>query len=176
VSDERSQRLEHVRVIGVGNLLRSDDGLGVHVIREAEKLSWPSSVELLDAGTGGPDIVHLLTGVSHVCLVDAMRMGRPPGTIYRFPREAARLAEAAGEISMHGFGLATALRLGEALGIRPEVLLVGVEPLSLEYGKRLTATVQAQVQPVLAIIRETVAAWTACDPSAGRSGGHTGVE
>ena len=150
-----------VRVIGAGNLLRADDGLGVHVVQQLEALSWPAEVEVLDVGTGGLDIVHLLGDATHVCLVDAMQMGGPPGTVYHFAREDVRFRSAAGQVSMHGFGLATALELGEKLGIRPELYLVGVEPECLDFAEGLSPAVQAQVDTVVQIVQHKVAAWLA---------------
>jgi hydrogenase maturation protease len=150
-----------LRIIGAGNLLRADDGLGVHVVRQLEALPWPAEVELLDVGTGGLDVVHLLADATHVCLVDAMQLGGPPGTVYQFAREDVRFRSAAGQVSMHGFGLATALELGEKLGIRPELYLVGVEPECLDFAEGLSPAVQAQVDTVVQIVQHKVAAWLA---------------
>lgn len=148
-----------IRLLGAGNLLRSDDGFGIHVLRGLEALDWPAEVELIDVGAGGLDVVHLLSEATHVCLIDAMCLGGTPGTLYHFAREAVRFRDAAAQVSMHGFGLATALELGERLGMRPELYVVGVEPESLELSDSLTPTAQAQVVPAIEIIHHRVSVW-----------------
>lgn len=160
--------LPRIRILGAGNLLRTDDGLGVHVIRALEALSWPPSVDLVDVGTGGLDVVHLLGEASRLCLVDAMQLGKAPGTVYQMSRADVRFTDASAQVSMHGFGLATALELGESLGLRPDLYLVGVEPASLALGEELTPIVRAQVDTVIQILQHKVASWLG---GAGQSAG-----
>lgn len=159
-----------IRVVGVGNSLRSDDGVGLHALRELARFPWPAYVELVDAGAGGLDVLHLLDGASHVCLLDAMQLGRPPGTVYGFPREAVRFPEAAARVSMHGIGLATMLALGERLELRPNLFLAGVEPESLAVGERLSPVVRERLPALVALVRRQVRAWCSenepCPPAA----------
>jgi len=162
---------QRIRIVGVGNVLRSDDGLGVHALRMLQRESWPPSVEFVDAGSGGGwTVLEALADASHVCLIDAMRLGNPPGTVYHFPRRALEFPVAAAQVSLHGFGLSAVLALGEKLDLQPELYLVGVEPRSLEFGEGLSPTVHARLPEVVAVVRRTEADWLGetTDPPAQR--------
>ena len=70
-------------VLGLGNLIMGDEGVGVHVVRALEKLSLPPDVECLDGGTGGFILLGPLQAASHIVLIDAAADGNPIGTVTR---------------------------------------------------------------------------------------------
>jgi hydrogenase maturation protease len=115
-------------VIGVGNMLRGDDGVGVRVAQALAERPLPEHVTVLDGGTEGLDLLFHLEEADRVILIDAAQMGRPPGEAKVFGTD--RLAEAAdiGFSSTHGFGIAEVLALGRSLGIEPHVTVVGIQP------------------------------------------------
>ncbi|HSJ53923.1 MAG TPA: hydrogenase maturation protease, partial [Anaerolineae bacterium] len=74
----------HILVLGTGNLLLSDDGVGIHAVwRLGELADLPEEVQVLDGGTLGLDLLYHLEGVSRLIVVDAVKAGRPPGTLAR---------------------------------------------------------------------------------------------
>jgi len=138
---ERSTTL----VMGVGNLLRGDDGFGVTVLEAVSKRDVPEHVELLDAGTSIIDLMEELNGRRKVVVIDAVRGGQPPGTLYRFsPEDVA--AEAVPADSLHQVGLLDTLRLAELVDCRPdEVVIIGVQPEDTGLKIGLTEAVAAAV-------------------------------
>ena len=70
-------------VLGLGNVIMGDEGVGVHVVRTLEKHTLPSNVECLDGGTGGFILLEPLQAADHIILIDATDDGNPPGTVTR---------------------------------------------------------------------------------------------
>jgi hydrogenase maturation protease len=149
-------------IAGVGNVLLSDDGVGVHAVRELMKEPIPGVV-LADIGTAVLHGLSFLETAGRVLVVDAAQGGQAPGTIYLFDADAAPVPGPFA--SMHAMGLLEAMRLLPPGLPRPAVTVLGVEPASLAYGLELSAPVQAALPRVVALARETVAGWSQDAPS-----------
>ena len=134
-----------VLVMGVGNMLRGDDGFGVAVLDEVGNRNLPGNVDLLDAGTSIIDLMEELNGRRKVVVIDAVRGGQTPGTLYRFsPEDVA--AEAVPADSLHQVGLLETLRLAELVDCRPEqVVIIGAQPEDTSLKIGLTEAVAAAV-------------------------------
>jgi len=143
-------------ILGLGNALRGDDGIGPAVIEWLDQQTLPAEVEAVDGGTAGLDIVSTLMGHARAIIVDAAHIGRAPGAWMRFTSDVARLKENDTTLSLHSAGLAEALALGAALNVLPrEIILYGVQPKSVDWLPQLSAEVQAAVPEVgQAILRE----------------------
>lgn len=140
-----------ILVVGLGNLLCRDDGVGVHACRElsARVEAW-SSVCCVEVGTAFGYALELFAGADKLLVLDAMHGGGAPGTIYG--AELSDLAPRPPALGLHELGLVETLRL---LGLtsppgrsQPEVAILGVEPSSLALGLDLSPEVRAAV-PVL---------------------------
>jgi hydrogenase maturation protease len=129
--------------VGVGNIVRSDDGLGVHAIRRMQTDSrTPHDVVFIDGGTLGLELVSYVSGASHLLLLDAVDAGRSPGTLIRMDGE--ELRTLSGSISAHQLGVADLLAmLCLASEDPPNVMLLGVQPASTEWGTSLSPEVEA---------------------------------
>ena len=134
-----------VLVMGVGNMLRGDDGFGVAVLEEVGSRDVPGNVDFLDAGTSIIDLMEELNGRRKVVVIDAVRGGQSPGTLYRFsPEDVA--AEAVPADSLHQVGLLETLRLAELVDCRPEqVVIIGAQPEDTSLKIGLTEAVAAAV-------------------------------
>ena len=131
-------------VLGLGNLLRRDDGLGARVIEMLAEKRLPAQVELIDGGSPGWGLATFLQGWLRVILIDAADMGLMPGTWRCFRMEDVRLDVNSGCISLHEPGLAQGLALGQALGTLPQdIVLYCAQPESTEEGIGLTPVVEA---------------------------------
>ncbi len=148
-------------VLGLGNALRGDDGVGPAVIEWLDQQALPAQVETVDGGTAGLDIVSTLMGRERAIIVDAAEVGQAPGEWVRFTLDVARLKENDTALSLHSAGLAEALALGAALNVLPPtIIFYGVQPQSLNWSAQLSAAVQAAVaevgQAILAeVLRDT---------------------
>lgn len=137
-----------VLILGIGNLLLSDEGVGVHAVRCLAQQVLPPGVEVLDGGTSGADLVDHLEGRAKVVVIDAASGDGPPGTVYRC--EARELLEQAGSLSLHEFGLADSLHMAERLGCAPQrVIVLGVQPATLEPGMELSPDVAAVLPGII---------------------------
>jgi len=135
-------------VLGLGNELRGDDGIGPAIIRAlAARQDLPSHVTVLDGGLAGVETVLLLKDAARAIVVDAAEQGLAPGEWRRLP-VATVLEHAArdGGGSWHAAGLAQALALGRALGtLPPDIVVYAVQPLRADYSPGLSEPVQAAI-------------------------------
>jgi hydrogenase maturation protease len=145
-----------ILITGVGNVLLSDDGVGVHVVRELRKNPMPG-VTIAEIGTAILHGLHFLESAERVLVIDAAKGGKAPGTVYLF--EATENTQAKSITSIHSMGLREAARFLTAGRPAPPITVVGVEPETLDYGMDLSRPVKAALPVVLALARETVAGW-----------------
>jgi hydrogenase maturation protease len=148
-------------VLALGNPLRGDDGAGPEVLRalEAER-EWPAHVTLIDGGTAGLESALLLSGYDRAILIDAGDMRLGPGSWRRFDARAVVLQGAGGPpLAVHQAGLSEALRLGEALGILPdEIVLYVIQPKRVGWEPGLSEPVRAAVAAVCAAVTDEILA------------------
>ena len=151
-------------VLGLGNPLRRDDGVGPRVVELLLQGGLPPEVEAIDAGTSGYDLLNLLGnsessggGVRQVVIVDAADLGLEAGQFARFTPEQVELAQGAPGSGAHQAGLAEAFALARALERRlPKIVIFGVQPDSLEWGTGLSSKVEAALPPLVAAVLEEV--------------------
>ena len=121
-------------VLGLGNPLMADEGIGVHLLgRLARRAAQYPEVEFVDAGTGGMSVLHLIEGRTKAIFIDCAFMGQEPGTLKRFTPEEVRTTKVLAHQSLHEADLLRLLALAEALGQGPEdVVIFGIEPQVVE--------------------------------------------
>ena len=116
-----------ILVLGVGNLLLGDDGVGVHLIASLAGAPLPANVQLLEAGTVSHQWIPLLGEIDRLIVVDAVEAGAAPGTIFRFSPTDVRFSSVP-LMSLHQISLIDVLRLAELTGGKPETTIIGVQP------------------------------------------------
>jgi hydrogenase maturation protease len=138
-----------VLVLGIGNVLLSDEGIGVEVVRELDAVPLPGFVEIVDGGTSGADLIDVLAERKKIIIIDAMDAGAEPGDIAVFsPGETARPSRA--RLSLHDLGLVDTLRQTEFLGYGPdETVIIGVQPESLAPGTSISRAVRSAIPRVI---------------------------
>lgn len=125
-------------IVGIGNILLRDEGVGVRAIEAMQAMALPESVELLDGGTSGADLVDEIAHRPKVVVIDAVKADARPGTIFRFGAEEL-LREDRGAISLHEFGLLDTLMMARHLGCAPgQVVIFGVQPKEVSPGLELS--------------------------------------
>lgn len=126
-------------VLGVGNLLLSDEGIGIHAVKRLlETQVLPDDVEIVDGGTAGLNLLYYLEGVERLVIIDAVETGGPPGTIVRLAGDKIP-AYMALKVSPHEITLPDFLAAAKLRDLYPkEVVVWGMQPLSLEVGVELT--------------------------------------
>lgn len=149
-------------LLGLGNLVHSDDGLGVHAIQSLIlDPRVPSDVVLMDGGTQGLSLLPHIAAYQRLLVIDALDVGEAPGTLVRVEGNA--LQNLPGKASVHQLGFADLLVALELLGESPkEIVLLGAQPLSTEWSTELTPAVQEALGPLLDAVIEQLETWTAC--------------
>ena len=143
--------MARVVVLGIGNVLNNDDGLGPFVARTLLG-GWElaGDAEILDAGTPGLDLISLLPGAEAAVFIDAVRDQGSPGDVKRYDRAGIVKGGAKTVVSPHEPGLREALLTMELQGGGPaDVTLWGTIPESIEMGTSLTDTVRATVPRII---------------------------
>ena len=145
-------------VIGLGNPLRADDGVGVRVARLLVEQTLPENVEVVDGGTQGLGLITLMEGRQRAILVDAANVGSSPGEFVRFTPDEARLQGDEAHLSVHAGGVRDALLLAQALKVLPdEVIILGVQPANLDWNSALSPEVEAALPSLVeAVLAEIV--------------------
>jgi hydrogenase maturation protease len=136
-------------VLGIGNVLLRDEGIGCHVVHALEKVSLPN-VEIIDGGTC-PDVVQLLEDVDRLIIVDAAVGGGTPGQIYRFNLEDITLEEKP-FLSLHDMGIVDSiisLKLSHRIG---ETIIIGVEPKEMGWGLELSPELKEKMSQIVEIV------------------------
>lgn len=141
-------------VLGLGNPLRGDDGVGPRVVEELLRRELPANVEVVDGGSGGLTLLQTLEGWERAIVVDTAQMERNPGQFTRFTPQQAKLNPRT--FSPHYASLAEVLTLATALDrTLPDIVIFGVQPDKIGWGEGLSQAVQKAL-PVLidAILEE----------------------
>ena len=146
-------------IIGCGNLLRGDDGIGPVLVRHLAEIGMPTGVRLADGGTAGMDVAFAMRSVGHVIIVDACMSDSPAGTLYKVPGEELEDLPPITGLNSHSFRWDHALAFGRWL-LKDEypkkatVYLVEVE--TIEHGAELSAPVREAMQKLITLLCEEV--------------------
>jgi hydrogenase maturation protease len=134
-------------VIGLGNPLLSDEGIGVHLIRKlSEHQDKFPLVDFIDAGTGGMNILHLIANRKKAVIIDCAKMGKKPGTIKQFELADVQTIKKMTHFSLHEADILQIIGLSRQLGECPDqIVIFGIEPESLELGQNLSKTLTDKI-------------------------------
>lgn len=142
-------------VLGVGNILLSDEGVGVRAVEKLQRdFVLPAGVEVIDGGTTGMEMLEDLAGADHILIVDAVRSGNAPASIVRIAGEQVPVFFRT-KLSPHQIGLSDVLATLVLTGEQPGgVTVIGVEPVSLETAMALSPQVEAVLPEVVSLVVE----------------------
>jgi len=149
-----------VTLIGLGNILMQDEGVGIHAVRYLEAhYEIPPDLEVVDGGTFGLDLLPYIENRDRVLFVDAVNFRKEPGYIgVLHDQEIPALFGVKG--SLHHLGLMDVLAAAQLLDVAPKAIcLIGIQPLAMETGLDLTDLIQARLAPLTAQILTQLQAW-----------------
>jgi hydrogenase maturation protease len=157
--------MSDIVVIGIGNLIKSDDGVGVHVVRRLEgQLS--KEVELVEGSIYCADLFNLIEGKRKAIFIDAIDAGEEPGAIFRFTPEEVKQKTSV-PMSIHDFGLYELIATSKLMGQCPEdITILAVQVENTEFGDTLTEKVAAVVPRVCELVMDEVRASEGKQPGA----------
>ena len=145
---------KRIAIVGVGNILLGDEGIGVRVVKELEKEKYSEEINFLDAGTAFFSIVSELRNFKKAIIIDAVHGGKKAGTVYRF-----NIDDVAGKgnsiISLHDFGVIESIQLERVIAKLPdEIIFYGVEPKNVTPSLELSSVLQCKLKYVVQKIFE----------------------
>ena len=150
-------------VLGIGNILLRDEGVGVVVARrieaarEAGDMVMPANTRVVDGGTLGLDLLPMIGDATQVVMVDAVDLKQAPGTVSVLRDEAVQAA-LSGHVSPHQIGVGDLVAAARLMGIMPPRLtLVGIQPGEIAIGLELTEAVEAAVDVAIDLVRRELA-------------------
>ncbi len=145
-----------ILILGLGNILLGDEGVGVRIIEHLCSSSLPEEVEVIDGGTAGYELLTFLEGREKVIIVDAVKTEDKPGSVYRV--DLSILDDDSGvNLSLHQIGLKNILKMASLMDMRPEVTLVGMVPKEYhQYKIGLSREVEEAIPRAIEIVFEEV--------------------
>jgi hydrogenase maturation protease len=156
---EAAQQIK-ILVLGIGNLVMSDDAVGVLVAqRLLQRYRFADNVEVMDGGTLGLDLLPKLENITNLIIIDAVETGKIAGTCVRLCGDELPIALQT-KISPHQMGLKDLLAVSELMGHSPkEMVLIGVQPGSIEMDVGLTSEVEARLETLVSNVLIELANW-----------------
>ena len=144
---------KHVMVLGVGNILFTDEGLGIRVIEKLmDRYEFPENVSIQDGGVLGINLLGVISEVDYLIVVDAIKNGGTPGTLYRLKGDEIPKRILA-KNSLHQVDLLETLTLCQILDKVPETVILGIEPKDIKTtGIELTASIQEKIESLIDMV------------------------
>lgn len=116
-----------ILILGLGNILLGDEGVGVRVAERLLSQPLPDNLEVIDGGTAGYELINLFEGREKVIIVDAVKTDDQPGSIYKMDLSVIE-EDTVRSLSLHQIGLNSVFKMASLMDINPEVILVGIVP------------------------------------------------
>jgi hydrogenase maturation protease len=148
----------HIMILGIGNILFSDEGFGIRVIEKLMDLfEFPENISIVDGGVLGMNLLGIISQADQLIVVDAVRIGDNPGTLVRL--EGADIpARVRAKNSLHQVDFLEALTMCQALDKVPQTVILGVEPQDIEtLSTELTPVIQTKVDPMIEMVLTEIA-------------------
>ena len=153
-------RSADITILGIGNIILSDEGFGVRVVEYLEKnFNFPDNVQLLDGGTLGIELTQFITGTKKLLIIDSIDGGKEAGTMFHLVGDEVK-KHFSEKISMHEVGIQEVLTMLELTGKAvPEVVVIGAQPFDLEAGVDLSPDMAKLLPKVAELAVEILKSW-----------------
>ncbi|MFZ5627174.1 MAG: hydrogenase maturation protease [Bacillota bacterium] len=146
-------------VLGLGNPLYRDEGIGIHLLLRLRQSGLASQIKLVEGGTGGLSLLPVIETAAQLLIIDAVNWDKPPGTLGLFSYEQLiQLAQP--RLSPHQVALADLLALACWRGkLPPDLVLLGIQPADIRPGLELSPEVKAAIPAALEQAYAVIAVW-----------------
>jgi len=148
-----------ITVLGVGNLLLTDEGVGVHVAQAllSGDYEFPPEVEVIEGGTDGFGLLHIITATDYLLIIDAVKGGDEPGAIYRFEVADITASVDTFKTSVHQISILEVLNFADLVGQKPKTIIFGVEPESTAPCLELSPCIAAKLPRIIEFVQAEIA-------------------
>lgn len=146
-----------ILIIGIGNTLLQDEGVGVYIIRELQKMNLPDNIYLIDGGSGELHLMDYMNkGIDKVMIIDAIKGGRVPGTTFRLsPAEI--MSTTKHLYSFHQTELFEIIKMIDIFIKKPkEIVIIGIVPNEIEWGLTLSPKLQDKIPTIIQVIFDEI--------------------
>jgi hydrogenase maturation protease len=143
-----------LKIIGIGNTLRGDDGIGPYIINELRKEKLPEAVQLFDIGSDAFAVIDHLISEHPVLIIDCAQMNKNPGEVVKFNVEEKTLSILENAISLHGFGFTDVYKMAKKLNDNIQCTIVGVQPKLIEFNSDLSEEVKNSIPSIIKLVME----------------------
>ncbi len=149
---------EKIVIIGVGNLLMGDDGIGIRVVEALRCEVLPSNVQVFDGATRAFDVLEYMDGSDRAIIVDACKKNGVPGSIYRFVLYPANdMLDESLSLSMHDINFIDAMRASKGIYRFPaQIVIIGIEPMRLECALEISQELSTAFPAIIDAIRAEI--------------------
>ncbi len=150
----------NIAVIGLGNILLRDEGVGVHAANTIkQRYTFSPDVEIIDGGTMGLDLLPIFEGRDKVLIIDAVDFGREPGHIGMIENDNIP-SVLNSKLSVHHINLSDVLFAAKLMDISPsEICLIGIQPQSLDVGLDMTGEIKGKIEILIDAVIGKLKEW-----------------
>ena len=146
---------KRITVLGIGNLLLRDEGVGIHVIEALRKETLPDNVELVDGAAAGFDLLPVIQACDKLIVVDAIKAEEEPGAIYQFnPGEIDVRRDA--NVSLHDVDFFQVLEYAKRYKRLPEIEMIAVTPEKMEWGMELSDCLAKKLPRLVELVKAEI--------------------
>jgi hydrogenase maturation protease len=152
-----------IAVLGIGNLLLKDEGIGVHLVQKLTSVVDNANVKIIDAGTY-PDFLCLVDdNLDKLIIVDAAKADDRPGTLYRFNFDDADLNSTL-PVSIHDIGVLGSLKMLALFNREPKsTVIIGIEPKTIDFGLELSPEIEDKLPEIMKLVLKEIEETTAME-------------
>jgi len=163
MSNITSSNNEIIKIIGFGNIMMGDDGIGIRAIEEVQKTGIfedNKNIEIIDGGTSGVDLVFMIQQADRAVIIDAVDAGQQTGEIVVFSpeniKEIKKKKKGLKSFSLHDIDLSEVFELLKTLNIPVKIHIVGIKPEFVGFGEKLSPAVEKSIPGIISAIKELV--------------------
>ena len=146
---------QKITVLGIGNLLLKDEGVGIHAIEAMKKEPLPKNVELVDGAVSGFDLLPIVESCDKLIVIDAIKTSDAPGTIYKFDPQHINIKKDA-NVSLHDIDFFQVLEFAKKHKRLPLTQMIAVVPKEIELGMDLSPKLKKKIPEIVALIKEEI--------------------
>ncbi len=150
--------MKKIGIIGLGNPLRQDDGIGIILIEKLtkKKNNFAENIEFIDGGTGGISLIHLFAKFDIVLLIDAVDLNAKPGDYKFFKIDDKVCSDKNINFTTHEENILNVLKLSEKIDEKPEVYMFGIQPKTTDFKNKLTKELEHKTDLLLSKLEEKI--------------------
>ena len=160
-SDMGDSKPRPVKIIGFGNIFMGDDGIGIKIIEELEKVKSSGdlkNVEIIDGATSAIDLLFNLNNSDRVIIIDAIDAGQADGEVVKFKLNDIKnmKGKTFKSFSLHDLNLNEVFNLMNSLKIYPDITLIGIKPKIIDYNDKLSPEIERRIPEIILMIKKEI--------------------